>query len=157
MVYGTETALWRNVMRERWLFVGMLAACALRLVTPALVAAQINIGINIGTPPPPPSPVVITTPPRLVVIPGTQVFYAPSVPQNYFVYGGKSYIFQDGTWLVAPTHHGPWTLLAVEHVPPPLRGVPVRYYKVPHGHRKEKGPPPWTGHGKGHKHHKHDD
>ena len=37
-------------MRKRWLFVGLLAACTLWLVTPALVAAQINIGINIGTP-----------------------------------------------------------------------------------------------------------
>ena len=27
-------------MRERWLFVGVLAACTLWLVTPALVAAQ---------------------------------------------------------------------------------------------------------------------
>jgi hypothetical protein len=137
-------------MRKRWLFVGVLAACTLWLVTPALVAAQINIGINIGTPPPPPPPLMITTPPQLVVIPGTQVFYAPDVPQNYFIYGRKSYVFHDGAWFVAPTHHGPWTFLAVEHVPPPLRGVPVRYYKVPPGHRKDK-------HHKHHKHHKHDD
>jgi hypothetical protein len=137
-------------MRKRWLFVGVLAACTLWLVTPALVAAQINIGINIGTPPPPPPPLVIATPPQLVVIPGTQVFYAPAVPQNYFIYGRKSYVFHDGAWFVAPTHHGPWTFLAVERVPPPLRSVPVRYYKVPPGHHKDK-------HHKHHKHHKHDD
>ena len=144
-------------MHKRWLFIGMLAACAVWLFTPGLVAAQINIGINIGAPPPPPPPVVIAAPPELVVIPGTQVFYAPTVSQNYFVYRGRSYVFHDGSWFVAPAHRGPWTFIAVEQVPPPLRGVPVHYYKVPPGHRKDQGPPPWAGQGKDHKHHKHDD
>ena len=144
-------------MRVRWLYAGMCGIYALGLVVPALVVAQINIGINIGAPPPPPPPLVLAAPPQLVVIPGTQVFYAPAMPQNYFVYGGKSYIVHDGAWFVAPAHPGPWTFLAVEHVPPALRGVPVHYYKIPPGHRKDEGPPAWAGQGKGHKPHKHDD
>ncbi len=144
-------------MRERWLLAGLLGSCALGLVVPSMVAAQINIGINIGTPPPPPPPMVIAAPPQLVVIPGTQVFYAPDVPHNYFFYGGKYYVFHEGAWFLAPAHHGPWTFLAMEHVPPPLRRVPPGYYKVPPGHRKDKGPPPWAEQGKGHKPHKHDD
>jgi hypothetical protein len=146
-------------MRVQWLLVGVLGLYALELVVPALGAAQINIGVNIGIPPPPPPPVVIAAPPQLVVIPGTRVFYAPEVPHNYFFYGGKAYVFHDSAWFVAPTHNGPWTFVAIEQVPPPIRRVPVRYYKVPPGHRKDKGPPPWAGQGKGqgHKHHKHDD
>ena len=139
-------------MRKRWLFVGVLAACTLWLVTPALVAAQINIGINIGTPPPPPPPLMIATPPQLVVIPGTQVFYAPAVPQNYFIYGRKSYVFHDGAWFVAPTHHGPWTFLAVERVPPPSAVcLSVTTRSLPAITRTN------TQTNKHHKHHKHDD
>ena len=144
-------------MRKRWLWVGLLGIYALGGAVPSIVAAQINIGINLGTPAPPPPPVVITTPPQLVVIPGTQVFHAPAVPHNYFFYRGKYYVFHEGAWFLAPAHHGPWKFVAVEHVPHSLRHVPVGYYKVPPGHRKDKGPPPWAGHGKGHKHHKHDD
>jgi hypothetical protein len=118
-------------MRERWLLAGLLGSCALGVIVPSMVAAQVNIGINIGTPPPSPPPIVLTAPPQFVVIPGTQVFYAPDVPHNYFFYGGKYYTFHEGAWFLAPAHHGPWTFLAVEHVPPPLRRVPPGYYKVP--------------------------
>ena len=138
-------------------WIGLLGSYALGVAVPSMVAAQINIGINLGTPSPPPPPIVITTPPQLVVIPGTQVFYAPAVPHNYFFYRGKYYVFHEGAWFLAPAHHGPWKFLAVKHVPHSLRHVPAGYYKVPPGHRKDKGPPPWAGHGKGHKHHKHDD
>ena len=144
-------------MRTRMIFVGILAICVLGLEIPAPVVAQINIGINIGTPPPPPPPIVITAPPQLVVIPGMPVSYAPAIPYNYFFYGGQYYVFHEGAWFTAPGHHGPWTFVAVERVPRPLLRVPVTYYKVPPGHRKDKGPPWERGHGKGHKHHKHDD
>ena len=155
-----ETTLGRIMMREQWLLAGLLGSCALNLAVPYMVAAQINIGVNIGAPPPPPPPpppLMIAAPPQLVVIPGTQVSYAPNVPHNYFFYGGKDYLFHEGAWFLAPAHRGPWTFLAVEHVPPPLRHVPLGYYKIPPGHRKDKGPPPWAGQGEGHKHHKHDD
>src|SRR5215813_4372248 len=98
-----------------------------------MIAAQVNIGINIGTPPPPPPPIVITAPPQLVVIPGMPVSYAPAIPYNYFFYGGQYYVFHEGAWFTAPGHHGPWTFVAVERVPRPLLRVPVTYYKVPPG------------------------
>jgi hypothetical protein len=80
----------RQLMRARLPWLSLLAASALGLV-PALVAAQINIGIHLGAPPPPP-PLVLPAPPQLVVIPQTQVFYAPAVPYNYFFYGTKYYV-----------------------------------------------------------------
>ena len=141
-------------MRTQLLYMGLLMAGALGLVA-APGAAQINIGITVGTPPPP--RLVIPTPPQLVVIPQTQVFYAPAVPYNYFFYGGKYYVSHEGAWFVAPAHQGPWTFITVERVPKPLLRVPVAYYKVPPGHRKEAGPPLWKDHGKGHKHKKHKD
>jgi hypothetical protein len=141
-------------MRARLLCMGLLVAGVLALL-PAPGAAQINIGITVGTPPPP--RLVIPVPPQLVVIPQTQVFYAQAVPYNCFFYSGKYYVSHEGAWFVAPAHQGPWTFVAVERVPKPLLRVPVAYYKVPHGHRQNEGPPPWKGHGKGHKKHKHHD
>ena len=141
-------------MRVRILVVGMLTACALGLVPLALVEAQINIGINSGAPPP---PIVITAPPQLVVIPGGPVSYAPALPYNYFFYGGKYYVVHEGAWFMGPAYHGPWTFVAVEKVPKPVLRVPVGYYKIPPGHLKDKGPPPWAGHGKGPKHKQHKD
>ena len=142
-------------MRARLLGLGLLAAGVLGLV-PIQGTAQINIGINIGTPPPPP-PIVIPTPPQLVVIPQTQVSYAPALPYNYFFYGGKYYVSHEGAWFAAPAHHGPWTFVAVERVPKPLLRVPVAYYKVPPGHHKGDGGHREKGHGKEHKHKKHKD
>jgi hypothetical protein len=115
-------------------------------------AIDLNIGINIGTPPPPP-PVTVNRTPQLFVIPGTSVFYAPDVPQNFFFYANRYYVFHDEAWFYAPSHKGPWTFIAHEHVPSPIRAVPVAYYKIPPGHAKgHGGPPPWAGHGKHHKH-----
>ena len=140
-------------MRARLCCLGLLVAGVLGLV-PAPVAAQIDIGITIGTQPP---PIVIPAPPQLVVIPQTQVFYAPALPYNYFFYGKKYYVSHEGAWFVAPSHQGPWSLVAVERVPAPLLRVPVAYYKIPPGNRKERGQPWEKGHGKGHKHKKHKD
>ena len=128
-------------------------------------AADVHIGINIGVPPPP--PVVVEAPPPLVVVPQSPVYYAPSLPYNYFYYGGLYYTFHDGYWFNAGSYNGPWTFVAVERVPRPIRVVPVRYYKIPPGQWKKHGRPHWDdrgddddqghGHGHGRGHHKHDD
>ena len=91
-------------------------------------------------------------PPPLVVVPGTPVYYAPSLSVNFFAYGGRYYSHHNGAWFVAATHSGPWTFVAVDRIPQPVLAVPVAYYKVPPGHMKMGGPPPWAGHGKGPKH-----
>ena len=108
--------------------------------------------------PPPPvvvaqPPVIIQTPPQLVVVPGTPVYYAPGVNFNYFAYGGQYYVFHGGEWFYATAYSGPWGYIALEHVPQPVLAVPVPYYKVPPGHWKRHGPPPWAGPKKRH----HDD
>jgi len=122
-------------------------------------AADVHVGINIGVPPPP--PIVVEAPPPLVVVPHSPVYYAPSVPYNFFYYGGSYYVFHDDHWFSSRSNHGPWVF--VERVPPPVVAVPVGYYKVPPGHLKRHGPPRWVehehghghghGHGRGHGHH----
>jgi hypothetical protein len=91
------------------------------------------------------------------MIPQTQVFYAPAVSYNHFFDGGKYYVSYEGAWFVSPAHQDPWAFVAVGRVPKPLLRVPLAYYKVPSGRRKEKSRSPWKDHGKGHKHKKHKD
>ena len=101
---------------------------------------SLSLGVNIGEPP------------RLVVVPGMPVYYAPTVAYNYFFYGGRYYLFYNGGWYFSAFHNGPWTVVALQSVPQPILTVPVEYYRVPPGHWKSKhGPPPWAaakGHGK---------
>jgi hypothetical protein len=139
-------------MRGNRLIAGSLAglAVALHLGAPA-GAADVHIGINIGTP-----PVVVAAPPALVVVPGTSVYYAPAVPQNFFYFDGRYYTYHEGGWFSATTHAGPWVFLPAPQVPRPVLAVPVTYYKVPPGHWKKGGPPPWAGHGAKHKKYKGD-
>jgi hypothetical protein len=93
----------------------------------------------------------VAAPPRLVVVPGSPVYYAPSLSVNFFAYEGRYFTFHQGAWFVASGHSGPWSHVAVERVPRPVLAVPVSYYKVPPGHAKQHGGPP-PGHAKGPRH-----
>ncbi len=110
-----------------------VAACALVLM-PAAAHAGPNVNVNIGVPGPP--PVVVAAPPQLMVVPGSRVYYAPDLSVDFFSYGGRYYTVHDGGWFVARSYHGPWTFVAVERVPRPVRVLPVAYYRVPPDHWK---------------------
>jgi hypothetical protein len=142
-----------------------LATC---LVVPAAARAEVNIGIQIGTPAPPPPPpvvvvpppapvvvapppVVVASPPAVVVVPGSPVYYAPAAEFNLFVYRGHYYSFHNGAWFHAREHSGPWALVVREHVPQPVLAVPVKYYRLPPGQAK-KLEREEHGHGHGHEH-----
>jgi hypothetical protein len=129
-------------MRRGTVLAGILVAAAAILLqaapTPAgslsigVRADSLSLGVNIGASP------------RLVAVPGTPVYHAPSLPHDYFFYGKKYYLFHDGMWLSAAYYNGPWTVIALERVPRPVLAVPVEYYKRPPGHWKKHGPPPWA-------------
>src|SRR3989442_10635684 len=129
----------RRRMPKRSLLVIALALTATGLPITEAVAADVNVGINIGVPAPP--RIVLAAPPPVVVVPNTPVSYVPSVNFNLFVYSGRDYTFHDGAWFQATTHSGPWAFIATERAPPPVVAVPVTYYKVPPGHAKRMGPP----------------
>ncbi|HSF29373.1 MAG TPA: hypothetical protein VLK82_02720 [Candidatus Tectomicrobia bacterium] len=119
----------------------MLAATATMLWSSA-AAAELDVKIDIGLAVP---PIVLTAPPQLVVGPGTSVYYAPDVSANLFVYNGRYYGVANGVWSMAPAYNGPWVVIQIGQVPPPVRSVLVEYYKIPPGHLNKKGPPPWAG------------
>jgi hypothetical protein len=140
---------WEALMLKTNLFAVLLAVGATGLPITGAVAGDVNVGISIGVPPPPP-PIVFAAPPQLVVIPGSPVYYAPGASVNFFFHSGRYYTFHDGAWFFATKHHGPWAFIKPAHVPAPVLGVPVAYYKIPPGHAKKMGGPDvGVGHGPG--------
>ncbi len=143
-------------MKRVLVLVALIAGTAMNLVVMSVPVAadSVSIGINIGPPPPPPPPaIVLAAPPPLVIVPGTPVYYAPSLSVNFFFYRGRYYTYHNAAWFMATGYGGPWTFVAVERIPQPVLAVPVAYYRVPPGHmKKHGGPPPWAGHGRGPKH-----
>src|SRR3989475_12979112 len=99
----------------------VIALAAGLLAAPAR-GADVHIGINIGVPPPPP-PVVVEAPPPLMVVPQTPVYYAPSLPYNYFYYGGVYSTLHDDHWVYPPSFNGPWAFVTVERLPRPTFAV----------------------------------
>jgi len=85
-----------------------------------------HMGIQIGSPPP------------MVVVPGTTVYHAPSIPHNYFRYGGRYYVLHEGVWYYSQGYNGPWMPIAVHQVPQAIIVVPVKYYKIPPGQMKKE-------------------
>jgi hypothetical protein len=126
----------------------LVAAGTILVSVASAAASDIRIDIGLGIPSVRP-PVVITAPPQLIVVPGTSVYYAPEMPANYFFYKGRYYTVVNGVWSTAPVYNGPWAVIQIGQVPPPVLSVPVEYYKIPPGHLKRKGSPPWAGQGHG--------
>lgn len=123
----------------------MILAALLGVIPPAPASAT-NVNVNINVPAPPPPPVVVATP-RLVVIPGSPVLYAPGVSFNLFMHSGRYYSFHNGVWFHSPRRGGPWMVVAMDKVPHVVRAVPVTYYRIPPGHAKklDKDGPPGKG------------
>ncbi len=111
-----------------------------RLLAPAPAHADVNIGINVAPPP----AFVVASPPRLVAVPGSPVFYGPSANYNLFIYGGRSYSFHGGTWFVAASPGSSWSIIATNRVPQPVLAVPATYYKIPPGQAKKMGAQPFV-------------
>ncbi len=104
-------------MRGRIVIAGLVALALVGSVGASRATAGLNIDFN------------LIAQPQLVVVPGTPVAYAPTVPANYFFY------------------NGPWLALSPAHVPGPLLRVPVRYYRAPLSqwqHWQRAQPPRWA-------------
>jgi hypothetical protein len=92
------------------------------LLGPIASEAQVSVGIGIDLP----------VFPRLVVVPGYPVYYAPDVRANYFFYDGLFWDFnvEDGHWYSSSWYNGPWVFVEPAFVPQPILVVPYRYYRV---------------------------
>ena len=87
--------------------------------------------------------------PALTIVPGSPVYYAPSVDGNFFFYDGMYWVYQNDNWYSSSWYSGPWAVVDPEIVPPFILQVPVRYYRRPppyfHGWAAT-APPRWAEH-----------
>src|SRR6266446_8205226 len=74
-----------------------------------------------------PPPIVVEAEPRVVLIPGTGVYYAPDVTTNMYVVGGVWYYLYDGRWFRGRSYRGPWAFVNERHVPSGLRRIPPEF------------------------------
>jgi hypothetical protein len=89
----------------------------------SLAQAQVRLGIGIGGPP----AYVVPAPPRVVVIPGTYVYYSPGLDVDILFYQGYWYRPYGGRWYRARSYNGPWGFIEPRWVPRPLIGLPHDY------------------------------
>ena len=118
----------RGMRMRKLVVLGFLMAAPLT-ATPA--AAQVSVNVNIGPP-----PIIFAAPPRVLIVPQTPVYYVPDTTYNVFFFQDRYWSFHEGHWFLANSHRGPWISINIGQVPQPVRGVPVKYYKVPPGHAK---------------------
>jgi len=120
-----------------------LLLLALLLSPPAPADVQVSIGIGL-----PHVSIGINVPayPRLVLIPGYPVYYAPSLRANFFFYDGMYWVYQDDYWYASYWYNGPWWIVEPVIVPVFILRVPVRYYSRPPSYFsgwRPDAPPHW--------------
>ncbi len=91
---------------------------------PGVVVYGPSVSINVPLPP----AIVFPAPPQLVVVPGTNVYFAPDVSADVLFYGGYWWRSYEGRWYRGRSYRGPW-----HHT---VRGgVPSAIYRLPRGYR----------------------
>ena len=87
----------------------------------------------------PPPPYAAPTPPDVVPVPGTYVYFVPNIGVDILFYHGYWYRPFEGRWYRGLSYNGPWVYLPsrrVPHVlitlPPGYRRLPPGYHPVPH-------------------------
>ena len=120
---------------------GLVIALSLTLCPAALVHAEVgvSVGINLGF--------NLPAYPRLTIVPGYPVYYAPQLRMNYFFYDGLYWVYQNDHWYVSSWYNGPWDWVEPAYVPSFILRIPVRYYRHPpayfYGWRLN-APPRWS-------------
>jgi hypothetical protein len=90
---------------------------AVVLATTAPAFAAVNIGIN------------LSQRPRMELVSGSPVYYAPQVGANYFFYDNLYWVFDGNGWYSSSGYNGPWDLVPAYDVPDYVMEVPVSYYR----------------------------
>lgn len=111
-----------------------ISLCA---ITPSQAGVSISIGINV--------PVY----PRLILVPGYPVYYAPHANSNYFFYDAFYWVYQEDSWYMSSWYNGPWQEIYPEDVPLFVLRIPVRYYRQPpiyFSYWRSDEPPHWGEH-----------
>lgn len=110
---------------KKFCYVAVVAAFLLLGGVTAQSDARVDVSIGVNVP-----PYSFSSPPHLVVIPGTYVYYVPDIEPEIFFYGGFWYRVYDGNWYRSRNYNGRWVYLRHERVPGPLVSLPSGYRGV---------------------------
>jgi len=113
-------------MRFKPIFIGTILLTLLGFSTGAGARVDVRVGVT-------PPRLAISSPPEVVVIPNTYVYYAPDVQTDIFFYHGYWYRPYQGYWFRSAGYSGPW--VRVEDVPYVLLNLPPDY-RAMHGYRR---------------------
>jgi hypothetical protein len=90
--------------------------------------------------------------PRMVLIPGYPVYYAPNISLNLFFYDGVYWSFFNDQWYMSSWYNGPWVPVTPINVPYYLLSIPVGFYVNPPAYFHTWRPnerPHWDEHWRG--------
>ena len=115
------------------------------LVLGITIPAMAQVTIEVAPPPPPsvrvavplPPPIVFAAPPEVVVLPETEVYVVPSVPEEIFFYNGFWWRPWNGRWYRSLRYDAGWGIYA---------GVPAWYGGIYPGWRENYRLHLWGGH-----------
>jgi hypothetical protein len=126
------------------------------VVTAAPVHAGTNVNINLGIPAP-----------EMVVIPQSNVHFAPGVSVDLFYYDNHWWNRRGDRWYRGSGYNRPWVAVGPRYVPAPVYRIPADYRTV-YGHEKRIPYGQWKNahgnhggkykgekHGNKHGHHEH--
>lgn len=68
-----------------------------------------------------------TNRPRMVVVPGSRVYYVQDFDQDVYRYGRYYYAFDSGRWYRATSYRGPWIYIRGRTVPRQIYAIPTDY------------------------------
>lgn len=110
--------------RMRYLLIMLPLLLCIAAAARAEVSIQVRLhGVDIG--------INMPTYPRLVLVPGTPVYYDEQANSNYFFYDGVYWVYAGDNWYASTWYNGPWDLVNPDDMPLFVLRVPVRYYYRP--------------------------
>jgi len=96
------------------------------MVPNAQARTSVSIGLNFGDRYDGPEP-YWRGEPRVVIVPGTHVYYVSDTDYDVYRYGRFWYMNSDGRWYRSRSYRGPWIYVGYRVVPSEISYVPPRY------------------------------
>jgi hypothetical protein len=104
------------------------------IVFPIMSMAQLNLRVSVPVPLPPPIPFV--GPPKVVILPGTDIYAVPDVNEELFFRQGWWWRHHGGLWYRSQYYDRGWGY---------YRGYPSWYSRIPHDWRDNYRNHTWGG------------
>lgn len=118
-----------------------IAAMFLLAGTPGSARSEVGVSVSFNLGPP---AALGAYPSDLVLIPGSDVYFAPISGVDLFFHGGYWWCHRGPRWYRAYSPDGPWGIVEHRYVPAPVYRVPYNYrtayrhgHRIPFGHWKK--------------------